>query len=66
MDRGPGSGNFLLNQENLEFGLTQRGERVHDVQLPPWANSADDFVAKCRQVRQLLRPVCVYPSLACD
>jgi factor associated with neutral sphingomyelinase activation len=49
MDEGPGSGRFLLNTEKLDLGMTQNGQRVDDVILPPWANSADDFVAKCRQ-----------------
>ncbi|EDQ86428.1 uncharacterized protein MONBRDRAFT_38432, partial [Monosiga brevicollis MX1] len=39
---------FLRNLDNLDFGVTQRGERVDDVLLPPWAHNAEDFLAKCR------------------
>ena len=49
MDNGAGSGSFLLNTEKLDLGMTQNGERVDDVILPPWASSADDFISKCRQ-----------------
>nr|XP_018917180.1 PREDICTED: lysosomal-trafficking regulator [Bemisia tabaci] len=30
---------FLTNPHGFNFGLRQNGERVDDVQLPPWANS---------------------------
>ncbi|EGD82827.1 hypothetical protein PTSG_11431 [Salpingoeca rosetta] len=43
------STDFLLNLNNLDLGVTQRGERVGDVILPPWADSAADFLAKCRE-----------------
>ncbi|KZT25814.1 beach-domain-containing protein [Neolentinus lepideus HHB14362 ss-1] len=28
---------FLENSANVDFGVQQTGERVHDVKLPPWA-----------------------------
>lgn len=39
---------FLLNCAGLPLGATQNGDRVNDVQLPPWARSARDFVKKQR------------------
>ena len=27
---------FLLNNENFDFGIRQNGRRVHHVTLPPW------------------------------
>ncbi len=32
-------GDFLLNSEGLDLGLKQKGRKVNDVILPPWANS---------------------------
>lgn len=29
---------FLLNSEGFSLGVRQNGERVHDVQLPPWCD----------------------------
>ena len=43
-----GDGDFLLNLDALELGETQDGARLGDVELPPWARSASDFVRKCR------------------
>lgn len=40
---------FLCNGDGLELGQTQAGVRVGDVELPPWASSAADFTAKCRE-----------------
>ena len=40
---------FLINARGLSLGATQNGERVDDVQLPPWARSARDFIKKNRQ-----------------
>jgi hypothetical protein len=35
--------------QNVDFGQTQNGERIHDVELPPWAsNDADAFVEQMR------------------
>lgn len=43
-------GEFLLNSKRLDLGSTQEtGEAVGDVRLPPWASSAADFTAKCRE-----------------
>ena len=30
---------FLLNNENFNFGIRQNGRRVHHVTLPPWSNN---------------------------
>ena len=40
---------FLLNINGLDLGVTQQGEQVGAVQLPPWAKDARDFVAIHRQ-----------------
>jgi hypothetical protein len=40
---------FLLNARNLDLGITQNGERLHDVVFPPWARSARDFIRKNRK-----------------
>lgn len=40
---------FLCNGDRLNLGQTQDGLRVGDVELPPWASSAADFTAKCRE-----------------
>lgn len=37
---------FLINARGLQLGATQKGDRVDDVSLPPWAKSARDFVKK--------------------
>ncbi len=36
---------FLVNSNCFVFGQTQGGAEVDDVVLPPWAKSAEDFVA---------------------
>ncbi|KNC50605.1 FAN Factor [Thecamonas trahens ATCC 50062] len=44
-----GDGSFLRNTAGIDFGVCQgSGERVHDVELPPWASDAADFVTKLR------------------
>lgn len=30
-------GDFLVNNEKLELGVTVEGENIDDVQIPPWA-----------------------------
>lgn len=35
---------FLKNVNNFDLGVMQDGNRVSDVELPPWAGSAEDFV----------------------
>lgn len=35
---------FLVNRDKLDFGRTQQGENVHDVELPKWAKDCYDFV----------------------
>ena len=35
---------FLRNSNNFNLGTRQNGERVGDVALPSWADSAEDFV----------------------
>uniref|UniRef100_A0A7S4L8L7 BEACH domain-containing protein n=1 Tax=Guillardia theta TaxID=55529 RepID=A0A7S4L8L7_GUITH len=42
-------GDFLLNRLDLDLGVRHDGERLHDVQLPPWASSPKDFTRKNRQ-----------------
>ena len=42
-------GSFLSNLQNLNLGTRQDNTRVIDVQLPPWAKSPSDFMAKFRQ-----------------
>ena len=39
---------MFKNVNNIDFGVTQSGEKVDAVILPPWASSAEDFVAKQR------------------
>ncbi|EQC41942.1 hypothetical protein SDRG_00794 [Saprolegnia diclina VS20] len=40
---------WLSNVKNLDLGTTQQLERVGDVELPPWAHSPREFVAKLRE-----------------
>lgn len=40
------SGEFLVNMAELDLGRRQTGERLHDVELPPWAKSPKDFIKK--------------------
>ena len=42
-------GDFLLNEAQLELGVRDSGNKVSDVQLPPWARDARDFTAKLRE-----------------
>ena len=44
-----GEGEFLSNTECLNLGKRHNGERVDDVELPPWAKNPKDFVKKSRQ-----------------
>nr|XP_034980664.1 protein FAN isoform X2 [Zootoca vivipara] len=37
---------FLLNSLKLDLGKTQGGKIVDNVELPPWASDADDFLQK--------------------
>uniref|UniRef100_W5LDA3 Neutral sphingomyelinase (N-SMase) activation associated factor n=1 Tax=Astyanax mexicanus TaxID=7994 RepID=W5LDA3_ASTMX len=39
---------FLKNMLNLNLGRRQGGGQVGDVELPPWASDADDFLQKMR------------------
>ncbi len=38
------SGDFLLNRMDLDLGIRDSGDKVHNVFLPSWAKSAEDFV----------------------
>lgn len=40
---------FLVNENNLELGTMQNGNKLGDVKLPPWAASADEFIRKHRE-----------------
>ena len=43
-------GEFLRNNDDLDLGFRQSSnERVNDVVLPPWADSAKDFIRKHRK-----------------
>eukprot|EP00037_Helgoeca_nana_P008461 m.75409 g.75409 ORF g.75409 m.75409 type:complete len:965 (+) comp18956_c0_seq1:4339-7233(+) len=42
-------GDFLRNVQRLDLGTTQDTQKVDDVELPPWAADAKDFLAKFRQ-----------------
>lgn len=44
-----GNGDFLKNRHACELGLNHLGEKVNDVVLPNWAESAQDFIMKMRQ-----------------
>jgi hypothetical protein len=35
---------FLRNINKFDFGEMQNGLRVHDVELPPWASSPEEFI----------------------
>jgi len=35
---------FLVNYQKLDLGIRQTGERVNDVELPPWAKDSKDFL----------------------
>ena len=37
---------ILLNTDHIEFGIRTDGERVHNVELPPWANNPEDFATQ--------------------
>lgn len=41
-----GTGDFLSNADDLDLGHRSSGERLHDVVLPPWADSPRDFIRK--------------------
>ncbi|KAH0617686.1 hypothetical protein JD844_016176 [Phrynosoma platyrhinos] len=40
---------FLLNSLKLDLGKTQGGKMVDNVELPPWASDADDFLQKSQE-----------------
>ncbi|XP_063900802.1 protein FAN-like isoform X4 [Zophobas morio] len=42
------AGDFLVNTQNLFFGVTQDHSLVDDVVLPPWSKDASDFVKTMR------------------
>mmetsp|Transcript_24328 Transcript_24328/g.35658 ORF Transcript_24328/g.35658 Transcript_24328/m.35658 type:complete len:847 (-) Transcript_24328:998-3538(-) len=41
-----GNGDFLANNDDLDLGHRHSGERVNDVDLPPWAKSPRDYIRK--------------------
>jgi factor associated with neutral sphingomyelinase activation len=40
------NGEFLVNNDSLDLGHRQTGERLGDVELPPWARNSRDFIRK--------------------
>ncbi|DBA77988.1 hypothetical protein WJX77_012160 [Trebouxia sp. C0004] len=42
------NGSFLVNNDSLPLGCRQNGKSVDAVELPRWANSPQDFIAKHR------------------
>ncbi len=44
-----GNGDFLLNMDDLDLGRRHTGERLDNVELPPWAKRPQDFVRKMRK-----------------
>merc|ERR1711991_1291194 len=40
---------MFLNVNKFDFGSTQAGSKIDDIELPPWAKNAYDFVAKNRE-----------------
>jgi len=42
-------GDWLVNAQRLPLGVRQSGAAVDDVELPPWADGPEDFLAKHRQ-----------------
>ncbi|KRX09994.1 BEACH domain [Pseudocohnilembus persalinus] len=41
-------GDFLINSEQLELGITQDGEIIDDVVIPSWANNYHDLLSKMK------------------
>lgn len=41
-----GSGDFLVNDDDLDLGHRHNGERLNNVDLPKWAKSPRDFIRK--------------------
>ncbi|PKA58028.1 Guanine nucleotide-binding protein subunit beta-like protein [Apostasia shenzhenica] len=39
---------ILTNENSIDFGKTQLGEKIDSVKLPPWANNPVDFIHKHR------------------
>ncbi|KAK4371939.1 hypothetical protein RND71_007323 [Anisodus tanguticus] len=39
---------MLTNENSIDFGMTQLGEKLDSVRLPPWAENTVDFVHKHR------------------
>lgn len=37
---------IFRNINNFDFGITQEGQRISDVELPPWAESPEEFVRR--------------------
>ncbi len=46
---------MFLNSNKYNMGETEEGHAVSDVELPPWAKSAEDFVRINRMVGNIAR-----------
>jgi len=55
-----GDGDFLLNTEEVDLGVTQNNEIIDDVILPPWAETSLEF---CQKMRDALESDIVSASL---
>ncbi|XP_068621017.1 protein FAN-like [Battus philenor] len=42
-------GDFLVNKYEIDFGERYDGSKVHDVALPPWARTPEEFVSILRE-----------------
>jgi factor associated with neutral sphingomyelinase activation len=40
---------FLLNLQDLDFGITCKGEKISHVKLPAWASDAVDYLRKMKE-----------------
>ena len=55
---------LFRNENGFDLGVKQNKEPLHDVVLPPWATSPEDFVNKNMQALERLVPLCMYDMAA--